>query len=257
MAMHLTLPMTPLEGTPPQSTRWAWLGQWFAPPWRALLTWMVLAALGKAVPDILGEDRLITAFRWPIDKLSPSPVQLPPVAAALAVFVNFHLLRIWFEPLALRLDFARGAAWLALRTAPVVTMVLIYRFDPTPTPNAWIYGTVALLWSAALIPVLNGWRSNPWLCVLDGAMVLVLPKAFIAHPAPAWLIAALVSLSYAAMLLYGTRLLRPEERAQPMAAIVPDYSSGNTSSNFAIKGRVPRSQLIEAHRATIARWRYV
>ncbi len=123
--------------------------------------------------------------------------------------INYELLTSWFEPLALRLNLARSMAWLGVL---VLGAVVFERFHSQwNLPACWLVR--AVLW----VPVLCGWRSRPWLCLpatalTYGVVILRGHLPGLNSPAP-WLNVA-VALPLATILLYGTRLLRPEERAR-------------------------------------------
>jgi len=188
-------------------TRWQWLDWWFAPRWRALLTWVVLTAIGAAVfyayPDEYGY-----VAKQPIvilDHFLPAP--LPPGFYALALHSNFLLLLVWFQPLALRLNLWRGLTWISL------TLVAISLFHILGTRNLWTWNIIYGASSALRCGVLWGWRKRSWMCLPAWAAAEALwltPLLRLRLPfCLGWAVSALPT---AALLLYGTRLLAPEER---------------------------------------------
>ena len=83
---------------------------------------------------------------------------------------------------------------------------------------------IASLCMAGTCLVLWGWRSRPWMPFVGAALAvfanlvvqgLMRVGGYLQFNAllPNWIDAAIYSLGYAIPLLYGTRLLRPEERA--------------------------------------------
>jgi len=191
-------------------TRWQWLDWWFAARWRALLTWLALAALTAAAyykTNMFGY--VMRAAHLPdffLTRVLPAPIFS--VINFYAIYVNLALTMVWFEPLVLRLCWVRGAAWLILRiTAPVVFQA---HYD-------WKTNTVALLCAAPAIPVLRGYRSQPWTCVVGVALSIPFQQLLSRLPDDAqnWfqvLEGTVWNLPLAVVLIYGTRLLKPEER---------------------------------------------
>lgn len=210
----------PEDASPPVS-RWLWLDRWLEPPWRALLTWISLAAASGFVYDrwwAIWFDPAISWFQQVETRLAPSPVfNLPFWIPDTALLL---LLEVWFEPLALRLNLLRGAAWIAVKLASDLlyvathdSMVSLLTRVFGSFPDFWIGEVWLLFWTVVLIPVLWGWRNRPWMCLL--AVSLQLIPGHLIHdslfdsdiPGWIWLSRALSALPYAAVMLYGTRLL--------------------------------------------------
>ena len=200
--------MSPPEDTPP--SRWQWLDWWFALRWRALLTWVLLTAfsgvmgqtgfqlkIGSAIDWVFAQLRQISGGGWP----SPS--------REMVFLTNLVLMHIWFEPLALRLTFARGVSWICLRIAPKLLFVFAL-----PPGEGWRLALTPAGY-ALLIPILYGWRSRPWICAVAGVLAEAVSIGLGRNSVEReWVLAVGWTLPFAATLLYGTRLLTPEERAQ-------------------------------------------
>jgi hypothetical protein len=191
-----------------------WLDRWFAPRWRALLTWMLLVAL-----VVFWRDLMVKYWGRYFAFLGRySPVALPPSLYWPAFDVNLALAWVWFEPFALRLNLRRGVAWVILRLAPAQ----MSRYSPfilwniLPIPYLWCEQFWPILSGAALALVLRGWRTRPWMPILCWALLLAAstPLNKLARVVPGWLACALLALPFAIPLLYGTRLLTPWEREQ-------------------------------------------
>jgi len=212
--------MSPDKDTSPVPLYRQFLDHWFAPRWRALLTWVLLAVLVGAVMDYAGLRRADAVF-WTMglmNRLLPAPL-----AAAIhkvAFCVNFELLSLWVEPLALRLSLWRGLAWLSLRVAPRAAWGFLFVGIRFETGYA-----ISIFCMVATCLVLWGWRSSPWMPLIGAALAsvadlvvqgLMRAGGYLPFNAllPNWIDATVTSLGYAIPLLYGTSLLRPEERAQ-------------------------------------------
>jgi hypothetical protein len=135
------------------------------------------------------------------------PIALPWSFLMAVTDMNFRLLMTWIEPLALRLNPWRSAIWLALRIAPSFAVNLL------PSMNMTSRMLVLVLLPAVLaVPVLWRQRSHPWMPVVGAVS-----STFISNQlslTPHWLWVQAISLCYAIPLLYGTRLLTPEERVR-------------------------------------------
>jgi hypothetical protein len=133
------------------------------------------------------------------------------VPDALGQFVYSNdaaLFHFWFEPFVLRLNLPRGLIWIGLRSIPFHV-----------SPRSWDHYSVAMtlgyLSSSALsIIVLRGWRSRPWVMLIAGILLASVDFCLLEFPTQLgyWFDNAVLSLPYATILLYGTRLLCQEER---------------------------------------------
>ena len=204
--------MSPPEDLPLYRRIHRALDAWFAPPWRALLTWLALVGLTFAAVDVVGSKALEKVIEWPL-KLFAGVLsrRLFFTVRGIVTAINFMLLIVWFEPFALRLDLPRGIAWLALRIAPHVAPWFfgpIYGLSP--------YTAAELLCAVVAVLVLRGWRSRPWMCIIGVALSFAVDEwvSGTPYPSPTWLAAMIGTFPLAVLLLCGTRLLSPEERAQ-------------------------------------------
>jgi hypothetical protein len=218
---HILLRMSPTDDTPFVTRVFRCLDWWFTPPWRALLTWTVFAGASGFVDDHWWDEWIgpaIILFHGVAVSLAPAPFTnipfwVPQMATQL-------LQETFIEPFALRLSLPRSIAWIAIRIAASLSFSV---FHPSVTTWAsqvsgksayyFIREAWPLLWSVVLIPVLCGWRTRPWMCVLA-----VAASALINYLVPdslyesIWTWRALHVIPYSAILLFGTRLLTPEER---------------------------------------------
>jgi hypothetical protein len=191
---------------------WRWLDWWFTPRWRALVTWFALTAIGVEVLRV-NYFWFYTTSRWPIGYLNrfiPGP--LPPVFEDIAFSLACSVLVIWFQPLALRLSFRRGMAWVGLPFAAEILAQLVS--DSPKHHSEWIWYAMQCGSAAVQCWILWGWRSRPWMWLPTRVLTWTL-ETYIGRALPYsfyWHYFALVALPGAALLLYGTRLLTPEER---------------------------------------------
>lgn len=100
------------------SPRWRWLDRWLEPRWRALLTWVVLAALTEAVTYRIDWQWVFQIFDegqdWFLTRL---PIALPAIAKTIGWVAATSLFSLWFPPIILRLGLARTLVWIGLGTA--------------------------------------------------------------------------------------------------------------------------------------------
>jgi hypothetical protein len=205
--------MIPPEDAPPAARLSRWLAGWLEPRWRAVLTWVALAGLmGWLIFDPITAhwiERMGGVYFRAVNQAANS--HLPGWLRYAPAIGTMFLCGCWFEPLLLRLDLFRGLAWIALRTlAPASVKVFAGGL------SAFM---AALVIGAALglsVLVLRGWRSRPWMPVIAiPLMILVYCLLVISEiTMPSWLLGAALAFPSAAVLLYGTRLLTPEERAR-------------------------------------------
>ena len=227
--------MAPPDDTPFVTRVLRRLDWWFTPPWRALLTWIGLAILAECDYGV-GASYLVfktsTTLFMRVDGMLSAPV--PPVFWQFARELDIALLYCWFEPLALRLNLRRGLVWLALRCLPTVVVAIVVSKVESASP--WVRFVSTALPGLALI----GWRSRPWMTVVGGAVqagsrgapghmarrflynLLVLVPALHSHGRVLGvLLGAVFMLPFPMALLYGTRLLTPEERERGSVAREP------------------------------------
>jgi hypothetical protein len=207
--------MPPTEDDLP--SRWQRLDWWFAPRWRALLTWVALAMFMQEILRRFWESDghsfgISEVIAWPIKQINhrwPNPLSND--FADCAVGANYFFLLSWFEPLALRLNLPRAAGWLAVQASPIIFVAVIVRF----VSSNYYLPAVPLALSiaaAANFFVLRGWRTRPWMACIPFVLregVVIALNAVILN----WQWTAVQALFCAVALLYGTRLLTPEERA--------------------------------------------
>jgi len=159
-----------------------------------------------------------------INRLLPTP--LPQGVLLIARSCNFVFLFTWFEPLVLRLNWTRGMAWIALRIAPFV-------FENFLSLDGQVYERIIffVVSSGAQVLVLHGWRSRPWMCLV-GVMLAFTAIGFVKmiprelQNRFGWLGFVALMVIYSVPLIYGTRLLRPEERAPFASWIWPFPNRG-------------------------------
>lgn len=182
-----------------------WLDGWFAPPGRALLSWLALAAVMGVAFD-LGAARLITDwvgfFFDDLDRIAPRPVH--PAVRVLAIAANFALLTFWFEPLVLRLSLLRGVVWLGLR---IVLNLVAYLFNQT---DFALHNALAIfVWALLTVPVLRGVRHHPWRAALGGMLMATIAGACLhwRMDGASWWMQPATILPYAVVVLFGTRRL--------------------------------------------------
>jgi hypothetical protein len=201
----------------PQSTpHLRWLDWWCEPPWRALLTWMALAALsGWALNQ--GSMRLFTlSMGLVFDLESRFALPVPTFVHAIAYCTSAFLLLLWFEPFVLRLNLLHGIAWMGLRLIP---FVLTDFWAITHNGDLSVKRAIALfVWSVLAVAVLHRCRSRPWISVIGGALMAVadyiLERSGISIN-KTWVWMPVMTLPYAAILLYGTRPLSAERKVMP------------------------------------------
>jgi hypothetical protein len=182
---------------------WLWLDWWFEPRWRALLTWLILVMLDARIIQHFSYNRLERAVTWPIKAINDwIPISLLLGYTPILLSLNIALAMIWFEPLALRFNLWRGIAWLFLRAVP---WVIISRFST----NVWESLGVILFFDIAIIIILRGWRSRPWMILICWVLLVgaILWKKTTSMNTPYWVQSAILSACYALPMLYGTQLL--------------------------------------------------
>jgi hypothetical protein len=204
-----------------------WLSWWCMPRWRALLTWVALATLMAevlnrfwnfegaydryAISQVLQRPIAFIGERW--------PNLLPTYSAGFLLAVNYGLFLSWFEPLVLRLNLARAAAWLALRIAPTLLWEAYMDFIGPLTWGRAIVYVLHVIPAAATVLVLRGWRTRPWVAFIALAIpwaggVDQVARMTLSLSIPYWFWSVVMEIPAPAMLLFGTRLLRPAERVQ-------------------------------------------
>jgi hypothetical protein len=86
----------------------------------------------------------------------------------------------------------------------------------SPPRFAPIDALAILLCSVFAVSILHGQRSRPWISAIGGVPMAVLDygvrSGLIFRATGSWLWMPTMTLPYAVALLYGTRLLTPEER---------------------------------------------
>jgi len=209
----MSSPATPLapdpaDAVPPvERERYWWtplalaLDRWLQPRWRALLTWVVLAALSTSV--MLSErfaHALNGGVEFILDQLlthmpsgSPwQPTSYVSVFVATAVFVQ-----CWWQPLILRLGLLRWCIWVG--TAILMTVP----FTVADGAVMWFWGVLGGVPGLAMA----GRRTRPWMSIIAAGvaspLVLVDPLIGI------WLASSLNG----AVMLYGTSPLPRKEEA--------------------------------------------
>lgn len=198
--------MIPADDEPSENPpRWPWLDRWFEPPWRAFVTWVVLAGLMGGALDHGGQDVVANMVESLLDRVQgvlPTPLFLP--IRRVALMSNILLLMFWFEPLALRLNRFRGLVWLGLRIVPFLVVQPFVNYD-----YALIDTLIALVSSALAALLLRGARTRPWMAMVAGA--LAASFVFVVESSDFqtgfWLWPSAMSLPSAAVLLFGTRRL--------------------------------------------------
>jgi len=209
--------MSPPDDAPPLASLARWSEWWFTPRWCALLTWFALTAITIALRDA-NAYRFNAMTQQPITYLQRLlQVPLLPVLHNMAYTLTVWLLLIWFQPLALRLSLWRGMAWISLPLVAEILWQVHIAFAGYDSQWPWFAiqcGSAALqCW------VLWGWRSRPWMCLpAQAATSALMISASFLPSLPFWLTRAVNTLPQAALLLYGTRLLRPQDRAGGSAA---------------------------------------
>lgn len=200
-----------------------WLDRWLAPPWRALLTWLALSALSGWMYDrgvwhgvstvLAATDRVVSTILDTID-LPP----MPPFVHRAAFITNMLVIWFWFEPIILRLNLFRGLSWLVLRCVPSLVLGLGAASYTLNGPSQFLASSVLTA------PLLFRWRTRPWMTVIGGVLMTGMVYAtswlfdlFQLTAGNDWWRGPLMNLPFAAILLYGTRLLRPEERTRVLA----------------------------------------
>jgi len=188
----------------------AWLDRWLEPRWRALLTWMALAAGTVALVELGGFGLIVelsnVVFIWAKAVLPNAvPPWWWPVAAIGAIYT---FLWQWFAPVILRVGLWRSLTWLGLAvliTVSDLASVLFFRvFGPDSNNDLHIAFAFALPGLAVA-----GRRSRPWMSLVGG--VLVAAAGFAANQLPGLshpiIKGTLAHFIYAAVMLYGTRPL--------------------------------------------------
>lgn len=208
--------MSPPDNTSRAARISRWLDWWFTPRWRALLTWIVCSGIGGLVWGGIGGEQIWAmidgAFNFAA-KLSPLP--LPRSVPVIAFLANTAFLIYGIEPFALRLSPGRGAAWLGLRIGAVILYRafsnIAYDFSMALPLNA----ASTLPASVAMAAVLYRWRTRPWMTIIAAAFSIAawqVNDSMVFRDSSLWWWSSSCALSFAAVMIYGTRLLRPEER---------------------------------------------
>ena len=191
--------------SPESAPRQSWLDRWFEPPWRAFISWMVLAAgMGWVLQHGGGQliQRTVDFLFNHLNAMLPAP--LPPKMRRVAIASNVLLLLFWFEPVALRLNLLRGLALLSLRCGLVAVV------GSLNMASADVLVLFSYLTSLALcVPVLHGWRTRPWMALVGSVLMAGVWLYFVSsHTLPvAWLAFPAMTFPYAAALIFGTRLI--------------------------------------------------
>jgi hypothetical protein len=147
-------------------SRWPRLDWWFAPRWRALLTWVGMTALMSYVGRLGAWTMFLDMDQFFFDQVNRAlPTPLPGRTVTVALVSNIFFLQFWIEPLALRLNLLRGLAWMGLRILPIAGLEAFLHGDITVIRPLNIVACSALNWL-----VLSGWRSRPWMAVLGGSL---------------------------------------------------------------------------------------
>jgi hypothetical protein len=208
----------PSSDDTPRSRR-RWLDWWFAPRWRALVTWVALTVL-MGWAGYLGvwtiRDKMVDFIFGHLGRAMSTPLPM----RDFALRSNGLMLIFWFEPFALRLNLLRGLAWLVLRIGPylIEASILWTKIPPLLRNHHYeVLVPIAIMASSLLmVPLLRGSRSRPWMALIGGALVAGVQYYLAIAKFPIgdglWVLA--MTLPYAAVLIYGTRLLMPEEREQ-------------------------------------------
>jgi hypothetical protein len=116
------------------------------------------------------------------------------------------LLFCWFEPLLLRLNLARGLAWLGVKVFVTVIFGLVPYPNMPTTDVMWRWQFENFVCAAGPAVVLIGWRARPWMTV-TAAMLHC--SAFFLLRFASWRYDSIVAAAlYSAALLYGTRELK-------------------------------------------------
>jgi len=182
------------------------------PPWRAFLTWAALAQATGWTVDFYTMQSLVDSAISYFDKVNgafhsplPSRIWIIPLLATIT------LSTCWFEPLVLRLDLLRSFAWLGLPNRPNHAVILLGQGR-----NIFMWSLFVVAASALSVLVLRGCRSRPWISMIGATLMAGVAYYFerFGFRILVWLTKPELTLPYAVALLYGTRLLRPEERVQ-------------------------------------------
>lgn len=199
----------PLSEDEPIS-RWSWRDWWFAPRWRALLTWVGLALVARG----LNQEGIRKSMGEVLDFL-PQKMQAilhvpwPREIDYFVFFGNIALLACWFEPIVLRLNLRRALIWIVLRCVPFAVTTAFFEDH-----NQVLEIIAIVVCSALAVPLLQRWRSRPWMSIIGGMLMAgaayYFPMRNLSFQPWMWNPAS--SLPYAFVLLYGTRLLTPVER---------------------------------------------
>jgi hypothetical protein len=148
-----------------------------------------------------------------INRFIPAP--FPFEVERTAIPVNLALTQLWFEPFVMRLNLLRGAAWIGLRLSPYFLMGILHYYVK---PWMLLLGTFLSL--IAVYPALRGWRIRPWMCAVGaivGCGIFAVTASYLRARGVHLLLTIGPMCAYAIPLLWGTRLLRPEERAASVA----------------------------------------
>jgi hypothetical protein len=206
--------MPQAEHAPQKKARWLWLDRWLEPPWRALLTWLALAALSGYTLDAGGWNainRVTNFFLSTLKQIQPIPI--PAWLSYAARLSNWFLFVVWFEPLILRLNLLRGLAWLGLRILPFAVVAMFHS-----RINDWEMALGWLVSSSVVVPVLWRQRSPSWVSAIAGVIVAGVQYGLESYYLqrkigyPTWILLTATTLPYAAIMLYCTRLISSEER---------------------------------------------
>ncbi len=211
--------MLPSDHAALPPTSWPRLARWLAPPWRALITWVVLASLIGAVEDIFGFDGILSGINWAFDQSNRYlPWPLHPGVLQFLYVANTVLFLTWFEPIILRLNLWRAVAWVLLRIGLLLCADYSWPYRGISTDAA-----VYLLWSVATVPLLHGRRTRPWASIPAASLSLIVWELLKLMPSapPAWFGVAAVPFPYAAVMLYCTRLVGQATPDSVTAAMKP------------------------------------
>lgn len=182
--------------------RISWLDRWLEPRWRALLTWVGLAALTGVLFEH-GEirDRTQSTVQFLANHIGSSGVVVSPTFQEVALYSNLLFLVSWFPPIILRVGMSRTLIWIGL------SMFVGW---------ASLLGNGLLLPSRALDAIVCGQygglpglassrrRSRPWLSLAAGIIATGGAYVALSDYGLFWVILPAAHLAYGAVMLYGT-----------------------------------------------------
>ncbi len=188
----------------------SWLDRWLEPRWRALITWLVLAAISSAVLEWGVIDPIVAMVRSGVQRMLPGTVRglsffLESVASSAHILPLF----VWYQPLALGLKPLRWLIWIGGAVAVSASFILLRVPPGHAAVMLFLWG-----WPALAGVLLIDLRSRPWMSLPAGLLSMivcgsVMPTHF-NHIL--WWQLPLTNLPYAAIMLYGTRRLpRPAQ----------------------------------------------